>query len=239
MSSTHVAAPKRRRKTVLLGGVAAAAVALVPAVAASTADAGTLRLDTPVPSTSGTPGSAPVSGSWIRIQVPGTSTFLRNADSANTDDTTYTPLYPSTTGGGLTLGSYQAEANVATGSGIVRPVDWGGAPFDVYTQRVDPAGVKANAAVPQLRVNGDAVNDLRAWTIDYGNAGAGAFDYNQGADDSGGSPDGDLTVTRLAGRNHYRLAWSSQINGDPNVYSPPSSDPFNGLVGVWNIEGTL
>lgn len=238
MSTTALAAPKRGRKATFLAGLAVAAVALVPAVGAASADAATLRLDTPVPSTGGTP-AAPVSGSWIRINVPGTSTYLSNADSANTADTTYTPLYPSTTGGGLTLGSYQAEANVATGSGIVSPVNWGGAPFDVYTQRVDPAGVKANAPVPQLIANGDAANNLTAWAIDYGNSGAGAFDYNQGADASGSGPDTNLTVTRLSGRNHYRLAWSSQINGDPNAYSPATRDPFNGLVGVWNVEGTL
>jgi len=223
----------RRRKATLLAGLAAAVVA----VGAVPAGASPLVLDTPVPSTGATP-AAPVSGSWIRIQVPGTTTYLANPDSANTADTTYTPLYPSSTGVGLDLGSYQAEANAASGSGIVDPVDWSGAPFDVYTQSADPAGVKAAAPVPQLVANGDPVNDVRAWTIDYGSPGAGAFDYNQGADASGSGPDADLTVTTL-GRNHYRLRWTSQINGDPNVYSPPSSDPFNGLIGHWNVEGTL
>lgn len=253
------------RKVALLAGASLAAAAAFPAV--SSAAPAVVELDVPVPHTNPASPSAPISGSYIRISTPdksfyvpnpniyappagdgasdltiGSDTILANRNSLNT----YTPLYPSNIGPGLKIddGFQPDQVDPVDGSGIVDPVLWSGLPFDVFTVSTDHWGGKAGTfPTPTLIAAGNLTDDLRSWSINYGTGlvpGAGSFHYNQGADATAPPTAGtNLSVSTAGSGTPITLDWSSPILGDSTNYTPATSDPFNGLVGTWHIEGTF
>jgi hypothetical protein len=159
-----------------------------------------------------------VTGSWFQMVMqngtPEAGPYLPNADSLCTADTNYSLLTPGTAGGLDTAVLQIAPDPAYDAAGNGRAADIF-APVKFFG--VDFAGAfDATGTAPSLTAaDGVISGDLSAFTAYYGGQ-----QFSQGATVTG-------TIDPATGA--FVIEWSSLISGGS----------FNGLAGVWHLEGTF
>lgn len=184
--------------------------------------------------TSGSYAGGKVSGSYIRLVLPGGSVqkgpYFPNPNSSGG---TYTLLRPGTDGG-LRTGAYQEPPNPpfaglgnATANRIMVPQSFAFINYSLSTSKIDPQ-TKLTVPPPSIGVSdGKLSGSLQAVSAEWNSQ----F-FNQGSPKPDGSSPGltsAVTGTYNADTKAYTLDWTSQIVGGP----------FNHFSGVWHLEGVF